>query len=117
VAGRRARPGRDRYLLAGLGLAVVSLVRSAQSVIGVSLGVLLPLSFISDVFVVGASFPPVLEAISWFFPLRHAAAAMSQAVGPDVTGSGLALDHLAVLVAWTFAGAVVVALRFGRRVS
>jgi ABC-2 type transport system permease protein len=100
-----------------VGLAVMTFVRSAQAVVGVTLGTLLPLAFISDVFVVGASFPPVLEAISWFFPLRHAAAAMSQAVGPDVTGSGLALDHLAVLVAWTFAGAVVVALRFGRRVS
>ena len=41
---------------------------------------------------------------------------MSEAVGPEVTGSGLALDHLAVLVAWTLAGAVVVALRFGRDV-
>jgi len=100
-----------------VGLAVMTFVRSAQAVVGVTLGTLLPLAFISDVFVVGASFPPVLEAISWFFPLRHAAAAMSQAVGPDVTGSGLALDHLAVLVAWTFAGAVVVAMRFGRRVS
>ncbi len=99
-----------------VGLAVMTFVRSAQAVVGVTLGTLLPLAFISDVFVVGASFPPVLEAISWFFPLRHAAAAMSQAVGPDVTGSGLALDHLAVLVAWTFAGAVVVALRFGRDV-
>ncbi|EWT02402.1 hypothetical protein N865_06100 [Intrasporangium oryzae NRRL B-24470] len=95
-----------------LGLAVMSFVRSAQAAVGVTLGTLLPLAFISDIFVVGASFPPVIEAISWFFPLRHAASAMTQAVAPDLTGSGLALDHLAVLLAWTVVGAVVVALRF-----
>lgn len=95
-----------------LGLAVMTFVRSAQAVVGVTLGTLLPLAFISDIFVVGASFPPVMEAISWFFPLRHAAAAMTEATRPDVTGSGLALDHLAVLLLWTAAAAVVVALRF-----
>lgn len=95
-----------------VGLAVMTLVRSAQAVVGVTLGTLLPLAFISDVFVVGASFPPVLDAISWFFPLRHATAAMTAAIAPDVTGSGLALDHLGVLVLWTLAGALVVARRF-----
>jgi ABC-type multidrug transport system permease subunit len=95
-----------------LGLAVMSVVRSAQAVVGVTLGTLLPLAFVSDVFVVGAQFPAAIEAVSWFFPLRHAAAAMTGAMHPGLTGSGLALDHLAVLLAWTVAGAVVVALRF-----
>jgi ABC-2 type transport system permease protein len=99
-----------------VGLAVMTFVRSAQAVVGVTLGTLLPLAFISDVFVVGASYPPVVEAISWFFPLRHAAAAMSEAISADVTGTGLALGHLAVLLAWTLAATVVVALRFGRDV-
>ena len=42
-----------------VGLAVMTFVRSAQAVVGVTLGTLLPLAFISDVFVVGASYPPV----------------------------------------------------------
>jgi ABC-type multidrug transport system permease subunit len=95
-----------------LGLAVMCVVRSAQAVVGVTLGTLLPLAFVSDIFVVGAQFPAAIEGLSWFFPLRHAAAAVTGAVHPELTGSGLALDHLAVLVAWTVAGAVVVALRF-----
>ena len=95
-----------------VGLAVMTFVRSAQAVVGVTLGTLLPLAFISDIFVVGASFPPVMEAISWFFPLRHAAAAMTESVAPDVTGSGLSLDHLAVLLVWTIAAALVLARRF-----
>ena len=93
-----------------VGLAVMTFVRSAQAVVGVTLGTLLPLAFISDIFVVGASFPPVVEAISWLFPLRHAARAMTESIAP--AGSGLAWGHLAVLLAWTLAGAVVLVLRY-----
>jgi ABC-type multidrug transport system permease subunit len=93
-----------------VGLAVMTFVRSAQAVVGVTLGTLLPLAFISDIFVVGASFPPVIEAVSWLFPLRHAASAMTESIAP--ASSGLAWGHLAVLLAWTAAGAIVLALRF-----
>ena len=96
-----------------VGLAVMTFVHSAQALTGVTLGTLLPLAFISDIFVIGASFPPVLEAVSWFFPLRHASAAMTVALAPELDGSGLALGHLAVLLAWTLAGALVLVWRFG----
>jgi ABC-type multidrug transport system permease subunit len=96
-----------------VGLAVMTFVHSAQALTGVTLGTLLPLAFVSDVFIIGASLPPVLEAVSWFFPLRHASAAMSEALAPTITGTGLAWGHLAVLLAWTAAGALVLARRFG----
>ena len=73
-----------------VGLAVMTFVHSAQALTGVTLGTLLPLAFISDIFVIGASFPPVLEAVSWVFPLRHASAAMSEALAPGLSGTGLA---------------------------
>ncbi len=95
-----------------LGLAVMSLARSAQAGVGLALGTLLPLAFISDIFVIGADFPGPLDAVASFFPLRHAAQAMTTAVDPGVAGSGLSLDHLAVLLVWTLAGAAVVAVRF-----
>jgi ABC-2 type transport system permease protein len=96
-----------------LGLAVVSLVRSGQGVIGITLGTLLPLSFISDVFVVGAEYPPLMDRIGWFFPLRHATRAVTHAAAPsDLPVSGLDLDHLAVVLAWTVAALAVVAWRF-----
>jgi ABC-type multidrug transport system permease subunit len=95
-----------------VGQAVMTFVRSAQAVIGVTLGTLLPLAFVSDIFVVGAKFPTVLEWVSWFFPLRHASAAMTEALAPDVTGTGLAFGHLGVLVAWTAVAAVVLSRRF-----
>jgi hypothetical protein len=96
-----------------LGLALVSLIRSAQSVTGVALGTLLPLAFLSDVFLVGADLPQVIDRISWSFPLRHATRAMTLAAAPsDFPGSGLQVDHLAVILAWTVVGAAVVAWRF-----
>ena len=95
-----------------LGLAVMSVIRSAEAVVGVTLGTLLPLCFISDVFVVGVTFPPVLDRIAWLFPLRHATRAMAAATATDVVGSGLSWDHLGVMLAWTVAGLVVVAWRF-----
>jgi ABC-type multidrug transport system permease subunit len=95
-----------------LGVAVASLVRSAQTAIGIALGTLLPLSFVSDIFVVGVTFPAWLDAIAWFFPLRHASRAMTEAAMPSVSGAGLSWTHLGVLLAWTVVGAVVIALRF-----
>ena len=97
---------------AALGLAVVSLVRTAQSVIGISLGTLLPLSFISDVFIVGADFPAAIDRVSWLFPLRHATSAITDAALAPGLGGGFDLAHLGVLVAWTLAGVLVVARRF-----
>jgi hypothetical protein len=94
-----------------LGLAVVALLRSATSLIAVTLGILLPLSFISDVFVVGdAPLPGWLSAIADVFPLKHLAQALLAATGPAAHGTGFAYGHLAIVAAWTVAGLVVVRL-------
>lgn len=95
-----------------VGLALMTFVHSAQALTGVTLGTLLPLAFVSDIFVIGASFPTVLEAVSWVFPLRHASAAMSEALASELSGTGLAVDHLGVLLLWTAAGALVLTRRF-----
>lgn len=93
-----------------VGLAVASLVHSAQAVLGATLGTLLPLCFISDIFVVGVDLPDVLDAISWFFPLRHAARAMTDSV--STIASPFPWMHLAVILAWAAVGVVVIATRF-----
>lgn len=95
-----------------VGLAVATIVRSAQAGVGVALGTLLPLSFISDIFVFGVTFPAWLDGIAWFFPLRHASRAMTDATLPGTGAWDLSWQHLGVILAWTVAGAIVVALRF-----
>lgn len=91
---------------AACGLALVAVVDSPQAVISAALGVLLPLSFVSDIFIAVEALPPVLNAIAWAFPLRHAVHATVAA------SSGAALDatfwaHLAVVALWMAIGGVV----------
>ena len=95
---------------AACGLALVALVDGPQAVIAVALCVLLPLSFISDIFISTPTLPTVLNAIGWAFPLRHAVHAAVAAT------SGAALDaafwtDLGVLLLWTGIG-LVLARRF-----
>jgi len=97
---------------AALGLAVVALLRSATSLVAVTLGTLLPLSFVSDIFLLGAApLPQWLAAVGDLFPLKHLAAALLAATSPDGTGAGLAAGHLAVVAGWTVAGLRVIRLR------
>jgi ABC-type multidrug transport system permease subunit len=94
-----------------LGVALATLLPSARAVSAVALGTLLPLSFVSDVFVVGAHFPRVLDVIGWASPLRHATRAISDAYAVGATGAGFAAGHLAAILGWLAAGLVVVLLR------
>jgi ABC-type multidrug transport system permease subunit len=86
---------------AALGFAVLAVARRAQTVIAVTLGSLLSLSFISDVFVVGVTLPPVLDVLGDLLPLKHAAHAMAAAFA---VGGAFPAADLAVLAAWTVAG-------------
>ena len=97
---------------AALGMAVVSLVHGAQSALAVCLGSLITLSFFSDIFIVGAEFPPWLDVVSYVFPLRHAVNAFSDAMAADASGWVVDAGHLAVVLAWGLAGLLVTLRRF-----
>lgn len=96
---------------ASLGLLLASMASSPTTVIAVSLATLLPLSFVSDIFINTVELPTAMSVVGWTFPLRHATAAAVTAT------SGGALDaawwgHLAVLLMWTVIGAVGARLFF-----
>jgi ABC-type multidrug transport system permease subunit len=93
--------GAGTLCFAALGLAVAALLAKARSLVAVTLGTLLPLCFISEVFVVGdRPLPAGLTAIADVFPLRHLLQAVLTATGPAGTGAGIAWQHLAVLAGW-----------------
>lgn len=92
---------------AGLGVAVAALVPSNEAASAVTNSFVIPLAFVSDVFVVGAEMPRWLEMLGWLFPLKHFAHGLRETFDPFTAGLGFGWDHLAVMVAWGVVGAAV----------
>ena len=73
--------------------------------------VVLPLYFISGVFVPVSVLPETMQTIAGFLPVKPFVDALYVAFDPRTTGAGLAGQDLAVLAAWGLAG-LLLALRF-----
>ena len=76
----------------------------------VTQALLLPLYFISGVFVAVAGLPHWLADIGEVFPVRHLANALLVAYNPHTTGLGFAGLDLLIVAAWGAAG-LLIALR------
>ena len=96
----------------GLGFAAASLIGSVDAVQPFVLLTMLPLSFISGVFVAASELPSWLADIGKVFPVQPLAAALLAAYNPHTTGSGMEWGDLAVLAAWGIAGLIFASLRF-----
>lgn len=96
---------------AALGLAVTSIVPNADAAPAVVNAIVLPLLFLSGVFVpIGDSAPAWVRAIGAFFPVRHFADAMRASFyGAPFR---LASADLAVIAAWGLLGLAVAVRRF-----
>src|SRR5438105_4829227 len=93
-----------------LGVAVTSVIPNADAAPAVVNGSILPLLFISNVFIPLQNPPQWLDIVGKIFPVRHFADAL---IGSyfQTNGSGLHTNDLIVLGAWGIGGAVV-AIRF-----
>jgi ABC-2 type transport system permease protein len=98
--------------LAALGLAVASLVRSADQAMPVAQITFLPLSFISGIWFPLDGAPDWLVTIAHIFPLYHLVDAFDACFVPQTTGGGWAWNHLAVIAAWGIGGLFVAIRRF-----
>ncbi|MFC4071868.1 hypothetical protein [Actinoplanes subglobosus] len=77
-----------------------------------TLGTLLPLCFVSEIFVVGdRPLPGWLATVADVFPLRHLLQAVLTATDPAVDGTGVAAGHLGILLVWTAPALVLLWLR------
>ena len=94
-----------------LGLAMTALVRNADAAPAVVNGSILPLLFVSDIFIPLEDAPGWLHNIGNFFPVKHFSEALGAAFNPLETGAGFDLTALIVMAAWGVAGALV-AVRF-----
>jgi ABC-2 type transport system permease protein len=95
-----------------LGFAVASLISNVDAAQPVVQAIVLPLSFISGVFIATSELPRWLASIGKVFPVEHLNAALLAAYNPHTTGSGMRWGDLAVLAAWGAAGLIVAIRRF-----
>jgi ABC-2 type transport system permease protein len=98
--------------LAALGLAVASLVKSADQAMPVAQLTFLPLSFISGIWYPLDGAPGWVVTIAHIFPLYHIVDAFDACFVPSTTGGGWAWGHLAVIAAWGAGGLFVAIRRF-----
>jgi ABC-2 type transport system permease protein len=95
-----------------LGYALASLVRNEDAAVPTSQALLLPLYFISGVFVSVSILPRWLADVGNVFPVRHLENALLVAYNPHTTGLGFAGQDLLIVAAWGVAGLVLALLRF-----
>jgi ABC-2 type transport system permease protein len=93
-----------------LGFALASVIRNQDAAQPITQAAVLPLYFISGVFVAVSVLPHWLVDVADVFPVRHLAAALLTAYNPHTTGAGFAWGDLGVLLLWG-AGGLAVALR------
>ena len=98
---------------AALGFAVAAVSRSSQTVLSSTMGAVVLLSFVSEVFAFEGELPRWAEVTGLVFPLRHAVEALALPLALDATGAALAWGNLAVLVAWAVAGGLIATRMLG----
>jgi ABC-2 type transport system permease protein len=94
-----------------LGLAATAAVPNADASPAVINATILPLLFISDVFIPLDDAPDWLATVGDIFPVKHLSDAMQTAFNPFTAGSGFEWGDLAIIAAWGAVG-MILALRF-----
>lgn len=95
-----------------LGYALASVIRDQEAAQPVTQAVMLPLYFISGVFVAASTLPGWLVDVASLFPVRHLAAALLTAYNPHTRGAGFAASDLLILALWGTAGLLIALRRF-----
>jgi ABC-2 type transport system permease protein len=98
---------------AALGLALAAVVRSASSASAAANATLLPLAFVSNIFIpLGTEPPRWLEVLGDIFPLKAFAEAFQDCFNPFVEPPAFDWGALGFVALWGAAGAVVAVRKF-----
>ncbi len=95
-----------------LGFALASVVSNADAAQPVVMAVVLPLCFISGVFVPVMELPRWLRDVGQVFPVHALADGLLRAYNPHTAGSGFDAADLLVLTAWGVGGIIIAVRRF-----
>jgi ABC-2 type transport system permease protein len=95
-----------------LGMAVTTIVPNADAAPAIVNATILPLFFISDVFIPLQDPPAWLDMAGKIFPVRHFSEAMQQVFFPPAGSAGFAWTSLGVLALWGALGLLIAIRRF-----
>ena len=96
-----------------LGFALAAVIPTEDAAPAVTNATVLPLYFLSGVFIPEDELPNGILNFADVFPIRHFFEALFTAWDPNTTGAGFEWGHLAVVAAWGLFG-LLVAVRFFR---
>ena len=96
-----------------LGIAMTRLIPSEDAAPAITNVSVLPLYFLSGVFIPSSEIPAGVLDFAGIFPIRHFFQAFFASYDPATAGAGFEWGHLAVVAAWGLAG-LLLAMRFFR---
>jgi ABC-2 type transport system permease protein len=92
---------------AAMGMAVAGLCPSASAASAVANAIILPMAFISDIFIAIEDPPPWLDTLGDVLPLKPFAQSFQDAFNPSVPAPAFQWGKLALVAAWGVAGLLV----------
>ena len=100
------------FAFSGIGFALTTIIPSEDAAPAVTNATVLPLYFISGVFIPESEIPDGVLQVADLFPIRHFFEAFFTAWDPSTTGAGIEWGDLAVVAAWGLAALAIAAWRF-----
>ena len=95
-----------------LGYALTTFIDSADAAQPMVQAIMLPLYFISGVFIPNVNLPRWLRDVARVFPVEHLAAGLRHGFDPAAHGAGIVWTDLGVLALWAVAGLAIALTRF-----
>ncbi|HEY2208640.1 MAG TPA: ABC transporter permease [Gaiellaceae bacterium] len=95
-----------------LGYAVSTFIQDEDAAQPVVQAIMLPLYFISGIFIPNITLPPWLRHVASVFPVQHLAAGFRHSYLPGAHGIGIVWSDIGVLAIWALIGLTVAILRF-----
>src|SRR5439155_17062597 len=95
-----------------LGYALTTAIKTEDAAQPMVQAIMLPLYFISGVFIPNVNLPTWLRDVARFFPVQHLADGLHHAFDPATHGTGIVWSDLGVLALWGVAGFAIAVTRF-----
>jgi ABC-2 type transport system permease protein len=95
-----------------LGYAFSTVIRNEDAAQPMVQAVMLPLYFISGIFIARENIPEWLQRLASIFPVYHLANGLHSAYDPTATGLGIVWSDIGVLAIWAAIGLAIALRRF-----